>query len=336
MSAMEIGDLVEAWGGVQDDYQCHDDAEKDRIVLECARELAADPGGELAHQWTFGLVMMLPYIGWLPGLGVVGAVFDAVEAADRALKDRPCAHEGHPYAEDELEDHLFYLRDVLSDVADENAENAEWAEGERPRDEWLCPRNVAGFARIAMDYIEPGSATGIPPRLPEDTRRDIDSLSALLHGHPKPGTDVESEISCVGDALRRATDPDDRAGLVIAATAVSWYALSDLMHSKPVLDSLAAGLEEALRHLADARCAHDGHPGLPSSGPDAVWVGLHLSSPGGRQVYELERASSGWGAPLGTLLCPAFTAATARDTLAKVRERREVHFGEGPADTPVA
>lgn len=328
MSAVRIGEFVEAWSGVQDDYQCHDDTSKDRIVLECARELAADPGGELAHQWTFGLVMMLPYVGWLPGDGVPGAVFDAARAADEALKDRPCAHEDHPYAEDELEDHLFYLRDVLSDLVDESA---EWDEDERPRDEWLCPRNVAGFARIAMDFIEPGSATGIPPRLPEDTQRDIKSLSAVLHGCPGPGTDVDFEISRVGDALGRATDPDDRAGLVIATTAVSWYAVSDMMRSKPVLDDLAAGLEAALSHLSDAQCAHDGHPGLPDSGPDAVWVGLHLSSPAGRQVYQLERTSSGWGAPLDTLLCPAFTAATARETLARLRERREALSEQGPS-----
>jgi hypothetical protein len=331
MSAMKLGDLVEAWGEVQDDYQRHDDTAKDRIVLECARELAADPGGERAHQWTFGLVMMLPYVGWLPGDDVPGAVFDAARAADEALKDRPCAHEVHPYAEDELEDHLFSLRDILSDVADENA---EWDEGERPRDEWLCPRNVAGFARIAMDFIEPGSATDIPPRLPEDTRRDIESLSAVLHGYPRPGTDIDLDISCVGDALGRATDPDDRAGLVIATTAVSWYAVSDMMRSQTVLDALIAGLEAALSHLSDAECAHDGHPGLPKSGPDAVWVGLHLSSPAGRQVYDIERMSSGWGAPPDALLCPVFTAATARETLARLRERREALFGERPAGQP--
>ncbi|MFI8873287.1 hypothetical protein [Streptomyces sp. NPDC055243] len=324
MSAMKIGDLVESWGGVQDDYQRRGDAEMDRIVLECARELAADPGGELAHQWTFGLVMMLPYVGWLPGDDVPGAVFAAAKAADEALKDRPCAHEGHPYAEDELEDHLFWLRDILSAAADESA---EWDEDERPRDEWLCPLNVAGFARIAMDFIEPGSATGVPPRLPDDIQQDIDSLSAILHGCPRPGTEADREIAYVGDALGRATDPDDRAGLVIVTTAVSWYAVSDMMRSKPVLDGLAAGLEEALAHLSDASCAHDGHPGLPSGGPDAVRVGLHLSSPAGREVYEKEHRSSGWGAPLDTLLCPAFTAATARETLARLRERRAALFG---------
>ncbi|MFH8489638.1 hypothetical protein [Streptomyces longisporoflavus] len=336
MSAAEIGDLVEAWGGVQDDYQSRRDAAKDRIVLECARALAADPGGERAHQWTLGLVMMLPYVGWLPGDGVPGAVFEAVRAADGALGGRPCPHAVHPYAEDELEDHLFWLRDLLPDLVDESA---EWDEDERPRDEWLCPRNVAGFARIAMDFIEPGSAAGVPPRLPEDTRRDIESLSAVLHGCPRPGTDVDSEISRVGDALGRAADPDDRAGLVIATAAVSWYAISDMMRSESVLDDLAAGLETALTRLSDARCAHDGHPGLPGSGPDAVWVGLHLSSPAGRRVYEAERGSSGWGAPQEALLCPVFTAATARETLARLRERREALFGAEPpvdgADSPV-
>ncbi|MFG2648305.1 hypothetical protein [Streptomyces sp. NPDC048436] len=295
MSAVPIGELAEAWSEVQDRYQAGRDEAKDRIVLDCARELAADPGGESAHQWVFGLVMMLPYVGWLPGDGVPGAVLEAARAADVALKDRTCAHEGHPYEEDELEDHLFSLRDVLSASADESA---EWDEGDRPLDEWLCPLNAAGFARIAMDYIEPGSADGIPARLPDDTRRDIDSLSAILHGYPRPGTDVDLEISCVGNDLGRATDPDDRAGLVIATTAVSWYALSDIP------------------------CAHEAHPGLPSSGPDAVWVGLHLSSAAGREVYEKERQSSGWGAPLDTLLCPSFVTATARDTLTRLRKKR--------------
>lgn len=319
MPAVPVGELAEAWSDVQDDYQAGRDEAKDRIVLDCARELAADPGGESAHQWVFGLVMMLPYVGWLPGDGVPGAVFEAARAADEALKDRTCAHEGHPYEEDELEDHLFSLRDVLSASVDESA---EWDEGDRPLDEWLCPRNAAGFARIAMDYIEPGSAGGIPARLPDDTRRDIDSLSAILHGYPRPGTDVDLEISCVGDELGRATDPDDRAGLVIATTAVSWYALSDMMRSKGVIDDLTAGLEHALARLSDAPCAHEGHPGLPRSGPDAVWVGLHLSSPAGREVYEKERQSSGWGAPLDTLLCPAFVTDTARDTLTRLRQKR--------------
>lgn len=50
-------------------------------------------------------------------------------------------------------------------------------------------------------------------------------------------------------------------------------------------------------------------------------------SAGGRGAYERDRRIGSDAAPLETLLCPAFTTATARESLDRLCERREVLFG---------
>lgn len=185
-----LEELADYWDGIREDYQDSRNDEYDKAVSDCAARLATDPGGGSAFVWTLGLVVMAPYLTWLPGEGVVPHAMAALNAADTALRERPCAHESHPYANHDSGDDM-YLAEQLTQLADDTA---EWNE-DRPRGEWRCPRNVAGFARIAMDIVEPGSVTDIPPRLPMEDRSTMETLTALLHGYPKPWTDIDEEIS---------------------------------------------------------------------------------------------------------------------------------------------
>ncbi|MET9320533.1 hypothetical protein ABZX75_10145 [Streptomyces sp. NPDC003038] len=59
-SAERAGELTAAWDEMREDVD-HEPQAYERLVVECARELAADPGGPLAYSWTLGLVLALPY-----------------------------------------------------------------------------------------------------------------------------------------------------------------------------------------------------------------------------------------------------------------------------------
>lgn len=61
-----IDELSRSWDTIRKNYQTSRNSEYDRTVRECATRLAADPGGEAAYMWTFGLVVMAPYVTWLP------------------------------------------------------------------------------------------------------------------------------------------------------------------------------------------------------------------------------------------------------------------------------
>lgn len=310
---MPLDELAGSWEEIREGYyDAHNDA-YDRTVLDCAARLVADPGGESAYVWTIGLLMMAPYLAWAPGDGVVPEARAALEAADGALRDRPCEHETHPYREHEAE----FDEDLAGQVCTLSDENAVWNEN-HPREQWLCPRNVAGLARIALDIIEPGSATDIPPRLPVGAQDTIDTLSAMLHGYPEPGTDIDEEISCQAAALRSAA-PADRPGHLLVVLAVAWYAASDFVRNTSILDELIVALEVTLPHHADATCAHEGHPSLPSS-PDTAALGIRLSSAGGRALYERNRAHK---APLEHLLCPVALADLTKKSLRALGARRD-------------
>ncbi|MEV4503535.1 hypothetical protein [Streptomyces klenkii] len=316
-----LDELSQAWDDIRENFQDYFNDEYDRTVLDCAARLAADPGGGTAYVWTLGLAITAPYTARLPGEGVRQAVAAALEAADGAGRDRPCDHASHPYREHD-DDHDVHLADQLRQLADETA---EWDE-ERPRDEWLCPHNTAGFARIALDVIAPGTVADVPPRIPVDDRATIATLSSLLHGYPQPGTDIDEEISSQAASLA-AAEPADRAGRLQVVRAVSWYAVSGMVRTKSVIDGLVEAVERALPHFEGASCAHEQHPVLPGSGPDAAELGVMMSSPGGRGVYERIRAEEGWGAPLEKVVCPVLMAEVAEDVLTRLRERREVLFG---------
>ncbi|KUM67241.1 hypothetical protein AQI70_36505 [Streptomyces curacoi] len=310
---MPLDELARSWEEIRESYDDALNDAYDRTVLDCAARLAADPGGESAHVWTIGLLMMAPYLAWAPGDGVVPEARAALEAADGALRDRPCAHGTHPYREHEAE----YDEDLAEQLCSLYDESAVW-EQNHPREQWLCPRNVAGLARIALDIIEPGSAADVPPRLPVGAQDTIDSLSALLHGYPEPGTDIDEEISCQAGELRSAK-PADRPGRLLVVIAVAWYAASDFVRNTSVLDELIAALEEALPHHAAATCAHDRHPALPSS-PGTAALGIMLSTSQGRALYERDRAHK---APLEQLLCPVALADLTKESLRALAARRD-------------
>ncbi|MET9968058.1 hypothetical protein ABZZ80_19555, partial [Streptomyces sp. NPDC006356] len=211
-----LAELARAWDEIREDYDDFHNEAYDRTVLECAVRLAADPGGASAYVWTIGLLITAPYLAWAPGDGVVAEARAALEAADGALRDRPCEHETHPYREHEAE----FDEDLAGQLCGLADRDAAWEEN-HSREQWLCPRNVAGLARIALDIIEPGSAPDVPPRLPVGAQDTIDTLSAMLHGYPDPGTDIGEEISCQAGELRSA-EPADRPGRLLVALAVAW------------------------------------------------------------------------------------------------------------------
>ncbi|MFI7407245.1 hypothetical protein ACIBU0_00990 [Streptomyces sp. NPDC049627] len=308
-----LDELAGSWEEIREEYDDALNDAYDRTVLDCAARLAADPDGESAYVWTIGLLMTAPYLAVAPGDGVVPEARAALEAADGALRDRPCEHETHPYQEHEAE----FDEDLARQLCNLADPNAAWEEN-HPREQWLCPRNVAGLARIALDVIEPGSAADVPPRLPVGAQDAIDALSAMLHGYPDPGTDIDEEISLQAGALLSA-DPADRPGRLLVAAAVTWYAVSDFVRNVSVLDELTAALEVTLPHYADATCAHDRHPALPS-GPDTAALGILLSSPGGRALHERNRAHK---APLEHLLCPVALAEITTESLRALSARRD-------------
>ncbi|WP_310722805.1 hypothetical protein [Streptomyces sp. N2A] len=319
----DIQDLAAAWEKLHYEYEHFHDGAHDRLVLDCAAKLSADPGGPLAYVWIFGLVLALPHLSWVPGDGVEDAALQALRAAEPVLSAQDCGHDSHPYEiHDDEEDEE--LAGWLVDLVDETQ---EWYE-DRPRDEWRCPRNAAGFARIALHVLDPGSVSDVPARLPPEAHATIDTLSALLEGYPK--TDVYDEIGEQARALRSAEDPDDRAGRIMVVRAVGWYAISGMVRRKAVLDELIEALEEALSHYPVEPCGHawDAHPLLPQFAPEAARLGIELSYAGGRVRHERRRTEHGDdGAPLELLLCPAFVAGLGQESLTQLRTGRDRLFG---------
>ncbi|MFE9468246.1 hypothetical protein ACFYNW_32505 [Streptomyces virginiae] len=274
---MTYEQLVRSWSETGEDRYGPYDVQ-DHVVLECARALADDPGGELAYQRVFGLVLMLPYTE-LAGGDVPLVVADAARAVRRERAGQGCGHEGHPFDE-QWEDLVDTLPDVLLMLADHST---EWWEN-HSREQWLCPRTVDGFAAMVLEALEPGSAPDAPPLLPFAAQRALDSLTAVLEGYPQPGTDVGEEVAGVGRALGHAKG-EDRAGHVITAAALTWWA-GTAHSSDEAYDALVRGFEAVLAGPTDPVCTHDEHPALPRWATHAVCLGIHLRSAGGRGVYE--------------------------------------------------
>lgn len=318
-----IAELAAAWEEIRVEYYADHDTD---LVLACARALAADPGGERAWLWTFGLLMTADYVSLQPSCdGSAATVLDALRAADRELRGRPCAHDEHPY-EGDLEDELgclvSYLPLLDSGVAPEGEE--DWG-GWHFTEVWRCPRNVAGYARVAIDILAPGTADGIPARLSTADQEEIQDLAAILHGYPTPGTSVSWSLSHYAKALAAATDATERAGLVVIVAALSWYAAAGLVASPGPLDDLAAGLASVPAVGVQQGCGHgeSGHPVLPKAPEDVIAAGMCLKSANARRLLD----GFGAGLPLEAWLCPAFVAGLARESLERVRAGREQQFG---------
>ncbi|MFJ5210980.1 MULTISPECIES: hypothetical protein [Streptomyces] len=323
---MDLEDLVSSWEEIRDEYDYWaPDGEHDETVLGCAARLAAAPGAADAYVWVLGLTLLAPYTN-RSGVGSRAEAEAALRAADAAQRAASCDHDTHPY-----ETHTSYgddeeLPDLLLRIPDETA---EWYE-DHSRAAWRCPRNVAGFARIALDILRPGEVEDVPPRLSLEDREDIRTLQALLELYPEPGTDVAEEIASQGSRLHDA-EPAERPGRLHVVRAVSWHAVSGMIQDRSVLRGLIGAVEKVLPDFADATCDHGGHPKLSGHSTDAAELGIVLSSPSGRRVYEHKRDHYGGGAPLDQMVCPAFMAEVARETLTGLRAGYDKIFG--PRDT---
>ncbi|MFB7924177.1 hypothetical protein, partial [Streptomyces sp. NPDC056081] len=292
------------------------------VVLECARLLAAEPDGEQAVLLAFGLVGMARYVLERRGTAVERAVVDALGAAAAALDERGlradgCGHEAHPYT-DNLEEWDTDADGLLA-APDVEIPLDEWDEAE------ICPRNAAGWARIAADVILPGSTDGTPGIVPEDHQRHIRSLGSVLNDYPNgdPFWDLDLHAVPNRDLSRAAL-----AGYVVVAHANCWYAGSGRIRQRSLLDDMIEGLESVLPLLPDGACAHeDGeHPALRSGGEEQATDGIHLQSPGGRTLLREEHAD-GYGASLEAWTCTTFLRALAVEARDHLREAVDRLFG---------
>ncbi|MES4903290.1 MULTISPECIES: hypothetical protein [unclassified Streptomyces] len=324
ITADRVRELADQWDAVREG-RSKDEA--DRLVRDCAERLTAEPAGELAYLWTLGLLMTAEHTGWLAGDGVEGVALVALDAADSALRERACGHERHPYEDDldERHDHLARLLPLLRNGRSE-AEDEQWHDA-ATKEQWLCPRNIAGYARVAIDIIDPGTVADIPPRLPLIDARKAGHLRSILWDYPH--VDPAYELFDYAAALRAHPDGDSRAGLVVILYAACRYAVSGRIRGKWVLDEMIGALEAVLPGLGDEPCAHrEGeHPGTGGDPAALATVGVHLLSPGGRGVYRRRGGIEGWHTPLEGWLCPAFLAGLAREALDQLPAGRDKLFG---------
>ncbi|MFE0187358.1 hypothetical protein [Streptomyces sp. NPDC058989] len=338
LRSLPLDELIAAWGGVGPHSER---AEADPLVVDCARRLAADPGGERAPLWTFGLVTMASYVAWRPGEGVASRVVEALLAADSALGGRGCAHEAHPFRaaleriDDDGADVLVpELRDFPAhgreETADAGHDDASW-----------CPTNVAACARITADVLTPFSTadtadtagtrgvTTIPSVIP---RRDSDALrwlSSTLCDHPYG--DPALDLSRLALSLPDHPSKGVQAGYVAAMHASQWYAVSGRITDPEALDDMIEGLEKVLAQLAGSTCAHTPaeHPEPHSDPAGAARFGFYLRSPGGRAKLAEDARRRG---DLQGWLCPAFLHSLADEALDELREGHAELFAPRETD----
>ncbi|MFK0259645.1 hypothetical protein [Streptomyces sp. NPDC090445] len=306
--------LIEAWGRLS---ATSDRAEADPLVLDCARRLLADPGGEAAYVWVFGLVRMAGYLSWRPGQEAEQSALDALLAVDRALEDASCAHASHPY-EDALKE---LVEDEVWLAAPDNPTTL--VAGTPEDDTWLCPANVLGFARVTADVIAPFTVRGGIPELVPDAHADsLSSLSSVLNDHPYG--DPGEELSFQAGNLPLHPTKGVRAGHVVTLHASQWYAISGRITEKSVFDDMIAGLEAVLPHLGDTTCKHTvaEHPELDSDPSGNAMTGYYLRSPGGRAELWSWDEDEG----LARWLCPAFLRGLADEALVNLRNERNSRF----------
>ncbi|MFG2625375.1 hypothetical protein [Streptomyces sp. NPDC048473] len=312
-------ELIEKWADVTVGAAPE---EADPVVLECARLLTAEPGGEQAVLLTFGLVNMAPYVLGRRGAAVERAVVDALGAAVEAMDEQflqagGCGHTAHPYT-GSLEE-WDTDADALLDAPDVQVPLAAWDEAE------ACPHNAVGWARTAADVILPGSTDGIPEIIPESHESNIRSLGSVLNDYPNgdPFWDLDIHATPPSRLSRAAL-----AGYVVVAHANCWYAGSGRIRQRSLLDDMIEGLESVLPLLPDETCAHEegGHPALNSGSDQQAAEGIHLQSPGGRSVLR-EEHEDGYGASLEAWTCTTFLRALAVEARDYLREAVDTLFG---------
>ncbi|WP_330294714.1 hypothetical protein [Streptomyces sp. NBC_00503] len=308
--------------------------EADPVALECARRLAADPGGELAHVWVSGLLSMSDYLAWRPGRAAERASFDALRAAAKALGDRSCTHEDHPY-ETEMDPYgdEVWAGDNGLLTGEPTVQGGDSADTGRV----LCPANVAGWARLAADVLAPFTVRRIPAGAPEDHHSRMSDLSGIVNDYPycDPAEALADEAACLPAYPTRGV----LAGYLVTMNATCWYAASERITERSVLDAMIEGVRAAVPSLRDDPCTHG-----PGEHPDTgdvdhlSQVGYLLRSPGGRAEFAEDQ---GWGdaeepegedEPLDAWVCSAFLRALAEETLNTLTGALE-SFGAA-TDTP--
>ncbi|WP_330328805.1 hypothetical protein OHS33_02995 [Streptomyces sp. NBC_00536] len=316
MTVEQVEQFADAWQHINDASPA---AEADPLVLDCARRLAADPGGDRAHVWVSGLVAMSGYLAWRPGAAAERAALDALRAAAKALDSRACSHDGHPYeaAMDSVEDEVWQGDTGL--LTGELAARDGGVDAERV----LCPRNVAGWARLVTDVLAPLTVRRIPVGAPEDHQSRIDDLSGIVSDYPY----CEPDEVLADEAGRLPSRPTRGvlAGYLVTMNATCWYAASERITERSVPEAMIEGIRAALALLSDGECTHG-----PGEHPDTgdpehlAQVGYFLRSPGGRaEIAE----HHGWdaeeegdegdeeGEPLDAWVCAAFLRGLGQEAL---------------------
>ncbi|MFD5860204.1 hypothetical protein [Streptomyces chartreusis] len=155
--------LITEWDEIRQGYHLGDTP---GTVLACARSLQASvaAGGPDTALWTFGLVLIGPYVIYAhPDPAAEAQVLKAMAAVDRTLGQTDCEHDEHPcddMPEDDELDNLRYVLEMLArpergadddgdgptaDGHRPDGESDDWFEGRMTREVWACPRNLAGF-----------------------------------------------------------------------------------------------------------------------------------------------------------------------------------------------
>ncbi|MFE0043929.1 hypothetical protein [Streptomyces albireticuli] len=329
---LDVSRLAPAWERIRDTSPAD---EAVPLVLDCARRLLADPGGEEARIWVSGLVAMSGYLARRPEPEAERAALEALRAAVEALGGRPCSHDSHPYEAEmgSLEDEVWngdtgLLTGTLA---------APGADVETER--VLCPANVAGWARLATDVIAPLTVRRIPVGAPESHHDCISVLSGIVNDYPygDPHEDLKHEAASLPARPTRGV----LAGYLVTMNATCWYAASERITDRSVLDAMIKGVEEAVLLLEDRPCAHAPGEHPDTGDPDyANQVGYFLRSPGGRAEiaeyygWDEEDEPGEESEALDAWVCPAFLRDVAEETLGELASGLrsfEAAHGDGAA-----
>ncbi|WP_328929493.1 hypothetical protein OG429_36280 [Streptomyces sp. NBC_00190] len=323
---LTVEQLAEAWQRIRDTSPAD---EADPFVLDCARRLSADPGGEQAHVWVSGLLAMSGHLARRPVREAERAALDALRAAVKELGRRACSHEDHPYESemDWIEDEIW-LGDNGLLTGELPGQDADVDAGKV-----LCPGNVAGWARLAVDVIAPLTVRRIPVGAPADHQSSISTLSGIVNDYPycDPHDVLIDEAACLPARPTRGV----LAGYLVTMNATCWYAASERITDRSVPASMVKGVEAAVALLEDGPCAHGPGEHPDTGDPDyASQVGYLLRSPGGRaEIAEYdgwdedgEDGEDGEGGdgpgedePLDAWVCPAFLRELASETIGTLR-----------------
>ncbi|MFF3763112.1 hypothetical protein ACFYYR_03350 [Streptomyces sp. NPDC001922] len=330
-TGLTVPQLADAWQSI---HTTSPSEEADPLVLDCARRLAADPGGEQARLWVAGLVTMTGYLAWRPGRLAEQAALDALHAAVKALDGQPCSHDSHPFqAEmDALEDEIW-----LGDTGLLTGKRTT-DEGDTGPERVLCPGNVAGWARLAADVIAPFSVRRVPVGAPEYHESCRKTLSGIVNDYPY--CDPYEELTDEADGLPARPTRGVLAGFLVTMNATCWYATSERVTERSVLEAMIKGVEEAVPLLDDRPCTHDPGEHPDTRDPDAAnSAGYQLRSPGGRAEiaeyygWDEEDEAEHEDVALDAWVCPVFLEGLAEDTLTELRSGLEA-FGTADGDHP--